>query len=92
MDILKVKKVKVVPALSKELKDYTISATPEYVKISGGIDVLKDINVISTAVVDVSGIKNKNEFKTQLLVPTGTKLLDEKDSDITVVIRKEEKN
>ena len=90
VDILKVKKVKVVPALSKELKDYTISATPEYVKISGEIDVLKDINVISTAVVDVSGIKNENEFKTQLLVPTGTKLLDEKDSDITVVIRKEE--
>ena len=90
VDILKVKKVKVVPALSKELKDYTISATPEYVKISGEIDALKDINVISTAVVDVSGIKSKNEFKTQLLVPTGTKLLDEKDSDITVVIRKEE--
>lgn len=88
VDIQKVKKVKVVPALSEELKGYTVSATPEYVKISGEIDTLKDINVISTSVIDVSN-KNK-EYKTQLLVPAGTKLLDEKDGNITVTVRKEE--
>lgn len=90
VDIQKVKKVKVIPAFSKELKDYTVSSTPEYVKISGDIDTLKDINVISTSVIDISDIDTQSEFKTQLLVPTGTKLLDEKDSSITVIIRKEE--
>lgn len=90
VDIQKVKKVKVVPALSEELKGYKISATPEYVKISGEIDTLKDINVISTSAIDAEKLKNENEVKTQLLVPSGTRLLDEKDGNVTVAIRKEE--
>lgn len=90
VDIQKVKKVKVVPAISGELKGYKVSATPEYVKINGEIDTLKDINVISTSAIDAEKLKNENEVKTQLLVPSGTRLLDEKDGNVTVAIRKEE--
>lgn len=90
VDIQKVKKVKVVPALSGELKGYKISTTPEYVKISGEIDTLKDIGVISTSAIDAEKLKNETEVKTQLLVPSGTRLLDEKDGNVTVAIRKEE--
>lgn len=88
VDVQRVKKVKIIPAFSEEIKGYDASTTPEYVKISGDIDTVKYINVISTSVIDVSDIKNKSEFKAQLLVPSGTKLLDENDSTVTVVITK----